>query len=259
VDIIDQSGNAATQVITPEILWRPETGGYVYARPVVYNNVIYTGTNIWIQGVEGKPVELAGFDTGTKEMVFHVTFGGPEDIGVNALNIERGIKRNPIFIHDGVLYYLSTSIGAWDLTTGEKLYRHVFAADLPEPKMYLGETLQAVFYKGNVYYTNLSCYEPDSTRNIHCINAATGKLVWNAIAKNSSSMDTNPIIAHDKLYVPQYHGLWVYNPRNGKLIGVDRLFLGESFGRNILYKDYMICIQNDKNDNGRLVAVDVSK
>jgi len=262
VNLIDQSGDTAMQNITPEILWQPETGGYVYAQPIVYKNVIYTGTNIRIQGVEGKPVEVAGFDTDTKEMAFHVSFGGPEDIGVNARSIESGIKDNPIFIHDNVLYYLSTSISAWDIATGEKLYRHVFTNDLPYSKIYMAETLQAVFYKGNIYFTNLVSYvsnEPDSFRNIYCINAATGKLVWNTIAKHSISLDTNPVIAHDKLYVPQHHGLWVYNPENGKLIGVDRSFLGASFGRNILYKDYMICVRMENNNEGKLVAVYVGK
>jgi len=258
VNLIDQNGSTEYQFISPEVLWQPETGGYVQAKPVVCNNVIYTGTNIRIQGFEEKPVEVAGFDVDTKETVFHVTFGGPEDVGVNTLNIERGIKHNPIFIHDNVLYYLSTSIAAWNLTTGEKLYRHISTIDTPEPERIKAETLQAVFYKGNIYFTDISCYEPNSTRNIFCINAATGKLVWNAIAKDSLSMDTNPVIAHDKLYVPQHHGMWVYNPENGKLIGVDRSFLGTSFGRNVLYNDYMICIQND-NSGGKLVAVYVGE
>jgi len=222
----------------------------------VYKNVIYTGTNV----LEGKSVEIAGFDTDTKEMVFHVTFGGSEDIDLKARRIEVGSRNNPIFIHDNVLYYLSTSISAWDLVTGERLYRHVFTNDLPYSKMYMAETLQAVFYKGNIYFTGSISYSPyDSFRNIHCINAATGKLVWNAIAKDSASLDTNPVIANDKLYVPQGHGLWVYNPENGKLIGVDKSFHGTSFGRNILYKDYMICIRKDDDDGGKLVAVYVGQ
>jgi hypothetical protein len=27
-----------------------------------------------------KPVEIAGFDMNTKQMIFHAAFGGPEDI-----------------------------------------------------------------------------------------------------------------------------------------------------------------------------------
>ena len=169
---------------------------------------------------------------------------------------------NPVFIHDNVLYYLSWSINAWNLNTGEQLFRHVFTRDVPVPKTYSAtNSLQPVYCKGKIYYTSGECYSTiESYRNIHCIDAATGRLVWNAIAKKSESMNTNPIIAHDKLYVSQGSGLRVYNPENGELLGVDKSFCGMAMSRNVLYKDYMICIRmTSKTGYGRLVAVDVSK
>jgi len=258
VNLIDQSGGTAMQNITPEILWEPETGGYVYAKPVVYNNVVYTGTNINIQGVEGRPVEVAGFDIDTKEMVFHVTFGGPEDIGVNARNIEKGIDYYPIFIHDDILYYLSTSIVAWDIRSGERLYRHVFTNNTPVSKLYFSNSLQPVYYKGNIYYTGSAGDE--EWRNIICINAATGELVWNASSKKIIYYHTNPIITHGKLYIADFHGLRVYNAENGELLGVDKSFCGTGTGRNVLYNDYMICVRDNRDTGeGKLVAVYVGE
>ena len=97
-------------------------------------------------------------------------------------------------------------------------------------------------------------------RNIHCIDAETGELVWNAIAKDSESLETNPIIAHGRLYVSQHSGLRVYEPETGKLIGVDKSFCGAGMGRNVLYNDYMICLRVDRNTgDGRMVAVYVGE
>jgi hypothetical protein len=268
VNCIDKSGDAAFQYITPDVLWKPETGGHVYSKPVVYNNTVYTGTyNPWLSA----PIELAGFDIDSGLMVFHTTFGGSEDnVGVNGNTEyphikypediqfpETGFRDNPILIHDDALYYLSFSINKWDLNTGEKLYRHVFAHNVPRSKVYDASTLQAVYYKGNVYYTGTT--SGDGCLSIHCINAATGKLVWAAAPKNTETLRTNPVIAQGKLYVAAFDGLYVFKPENGKLLGVDRSFWGVGSGRNVLYKDYMICIQKTDDNDGKLVAVYVGK
>ena len=138
----------------------------------------------------------------------------------------------------------------------------MFTDDLPNHKWYDGRPLQAVFSNGKIYYTSNNFDSPLGYRNIQCIDAATGKLVWNTITKNSESLHTNPVITHKRLYVSQYYGLFVFEPESGKLIGVDRSFCGAGFlGRNILYNDYMICVQIDDSDTGggRMVAVYVGK
>ncbi|MCL2138446.1 MAG: PQQ-binding-like beta-propeller repeat protein [Treponema sp.] len=265
--LIDQKGDPATiQEISPEVLWVPETGGYVEAQPIVHKNIIYTGTyiyptNFWLKNpVEKKPVELAGFDAGSGEMVFHTVFGGPEDIAANASIPEEGDRKTPLFIHDGVLYYLGVTIAAWDLASGEILFRHIFPNGTPDHLRYRACTLQAVFYQGRVYYTGSESSSERDFRNIHCIDAKTGELVWNVMPKDSGSLDTNPIIANGKLYISLYDGFRVYDPINGKLLGVDPSFHGTAMGSNILYNDYMLCIRKDKDGlNGRLVAVDISK
>ena len=263
LDLIKHNNNFdEIQIITPEILWEPEFFNLVTAKPVVYNNVIYTCTS---SPGAIDPVEIAGFDTNTGQIKFYITFGGSEDNVEDIFLPETGagIVGNPIFIHNNILYFLRRSISAWNINTGEKLYRHVFTNDIPIHKLYAAASLQPIYYKGRIYYTNDTGDldgSPMGFRNIHCIDASTGKLVWNAIAKYSESLITNPIIAHDRLYISQYHGFFVYNPVNGKLIGVDRSFCGAGlYGRNILYNDYMICIQEDDYGDGKLVAVYVGK
>jgi outer membrane protein assembly factor BamB len=247
------------QKLTPEILWVPETGNYITAKQIVYKNTVYTNT---YSANATEPVELAGFDTDSGQRVFRVTFGGPEDGDVPYPERGGTIDGNPILIHDDVLYHLSRSISAWDLKTGERLYRHVFGNDVPLSKRYMaGGCLQPVYYNGKIYFTQSINYEGPEDRNIHCIDAETGELVWNAIAKYSETLDTNPIIAHGRLYVSQYSGLRVYDHETGKLIGVDKSFCGAGMGRNVLYKDYMICVRKNPNngDDGRMVAVYVGE
>jgi outer membrane protein assembly factor BamB len=258
-DAITHGDPETLRELTPEILWEPETGEPVTAKPIFYKNTVYTST---YSPLSRSSVELAGFDISTGQMVFYQTFGGPEE-NINTIALPEegpGVKGNPIFIHDDVLYYLSRSISAWDLKTGGRLYRHVFTHDVPVSKRYAQYSLQPVYYEGKIYYTSGAADNPMGHRNIHCIDAETGELVWNAIAKDSESLETNPIIAHGRLYVSQHSGLRVYEPETGKLIGVDKSFCGAGMGRNVLYNDYMICLRVDRNTgDGRMVAVYVGE
>jgi hypothetical protein len=254
VNAIDRNEDPETpQAITPDILWSATTiQSIVYANPVIYNNIAYTGTSSGYVDLE-----LVGINTDTKEPVFYQRFGIDDDGTV----YDRGTQPNPIFIHDKVLYYLGWSVAAYSLTTQELLWRHAFYIDTPDRENYGGYTYQAVYHKGRVYYTSGASESGADYRNIHCIDARTGKLVWNAISKHSESLETNPIIAHDRLYVAQGSGLWVYDPENGKLIGVDKSFYGMGMGRNLVYNDYMICIRMDRDGSGtgNLVAVYVGE
>ena len=247
------------QIISPEVIWQPDTVNPVHAKPVIYKNIIYTGTRIVLYPPD-EPVELAGFNIDTKEMVFHAVFGGAEDMGKRIRFPETGpgLRGNPILIHNDILYYLSWSLNAWDLNTGEKLYRHVFTNDVPIPQLHYNKTcLQQLYHNGNIYYTSGS--GNNGWRQLHCINAETGKLVWNTVPEDiRESIVTNPIIADGKIYLAYYYGLFVYDTKDGKLLGVDRNFCGAGMGRNILYNDLMICVRKNR-DTGRnsLVAVDL--
>lgn len=250
------------QSVTPEVLWQPATGGYATAKPVVYGDAIFTST-FSMSGI--KPVEIAGFDMNTKQMVFHAAFGGPKDSAENIPFPDTGayIATNPILIHDGVLYHLSTSISAWDIKTGNRLYRHVFTDDIPnEKKYYASRVVQALYYNGNIFYTNGESYSSYGYRNIFCIDAATGRLVWSTIEKNSLSVQVAPVIVRGLLYIPQHTGFRIYEPETGRLVGVDRLFAGAIHDMNILYGDYLICLRYSYTGEPygiKLVAVNIGR
>ena len=259
---IDHDGDPnEVQQIAPKVLWALENGSYMNGNPVVHNNIVYTCT--WTPNSQNQ-VELAGFNITTGERVLYKSFGGSDDTeNANIPFPDEGalIGIKTLYINNNFLYHLGTSIVCWDLTTGNQIYRHVFTDDIPNPKMYPARALQAVFSNGKVYYTSNSSDTPLGYRNIHCIDATTGKLVWNTVTKDSDTLRTNPIIAHDRLYSPQYHGLFVFEPETGNFVGVDRSFHGSSFlGLNLLYNDYMICIQiDDETEWGKMVAVYVGK
>jgi outer membrane protein assembly factor BamB len=245
-----------TQLITPEIIWRPKSDRSISSVPVIKDNVVYVHT---LAGYSYM-VELAGINVDTKEVVFYTTFGTRED----GLAFENGIMPHSLYIHGDVLYFLSSSFSAYNLKNGQQLYQKLLFTDgTPESlaRVYTArEPIDATFYNGRFYYTTLdSAYS--RLRNIHCIDAATGELVWNDTAPNSESMGTNPIIAHGRMYVPQFiTGLRVYNPDTGKLIGVDTSFAGHATGRNILYNDLMITSRIDRvTYDRRIVAVYVGK
>jgi outer membrane protein assembly factor BamB len=261
-EINHNQGPEKDQYPVLEIIWEPETKNNVTAKPVVHNNVIYTSTYTTTYGARYDPVELAGFDVDTKKKVFHVEFGGLLD--GEMFWPEKGSLLNPILIQDDILYYISWSIRAWNLKTKDEVFKHTFDYPLPESQWYGGaSSLQAEYYRGKILYISGENYtSPDGFRNIHCIDAKTGKQVWSDIAKGSFYHETNPIIVHDRLYVPQSIGLWVYQPETGKLLGVDKSFKGSDVGRNVLYKDYIIYVVQDKDsddDDGKLVAVYVGE
>ena len=256
---IAHNDSETMQVFYPEILWQPKVRHVVSAKQVFCNDIVYTST---FSPLAEYPVELIGIDINSGDIKFHKSFGGPEDAHLPFPEDGSSVMGNPIIVNGNVLYYLNWSINAWNINTGEQLFRHTFDYSIPESKWYTAtNSLQPLYYDGKIYYTTGESYtDMDSYRNTYCISAATGKLVWGAIAKNSESLFTNPIIFNGKLYMSQYSGFRVYDADNGRLLGVDKSFAGASFGRNILYNNYLICVREDrKTAEGRLVAVDLSR
>jgi outer membrane protein assembly factor BamB len=253
VNTITSDENSAEQALVPEIIWRPQYDRAVGSTPAIKDNVIYVYTTTKL----GVPVELAGVNMETKTVEFYKLVGVTEE-----LIFDNGLMRNSLLIQDDILYFLSWSISAYNLKSNEQLYQKIFFSDTPHELVYYpGDSLGETFYNGKIYYTTiLNNYFNNGYRNIHCIDAKTSNLVWNDLPQETESLGTNPIIAHEKMYVPHAYGLRVYNPDTGKLIGVDKEFNGYGGGRNILYGDYMITARYDHGAIKRqIVAIDVSK
>ena len=247
------------QIIKPEILWQPENRSLVASRPVAYGNAVYTGT-FYLS--EGRPVELAGFDIDTGEMVFHAAFGGTDEDDGTIVSADSGSSDNPIFIHDGVLYYMGVSVSAWNLNTRERLYRHVFP--VADAKNFHGSDghPEAVLYDGKIIMvtSNSRHFSEDSFPRIQAIDMATGRLAWRTRLTALESQDTNPIIVNGRLYTSHHDGFHVFDPANGNLIGVDKSFSGSS-SPNFLYNGRIITVKRLNRDRTfmQFVAVDVGR
>jgi hypothetical protein len=253
VNSIDRNADPhIPQELAQEVIWRPKTGYRVNAVPVIHNNVIYTHT---FAGFDSLITEIAGFSVLTNERCFY-----------KKIDYDRGVVSNSLIVHNDILYTLfGRSISAYDLRTGEQLYLKLFTEGVTPPEESYAptdHTKALTWYNGKIYFTDGGYHSSPEDRwhNINCVDAKTGSLVWNAVPPFSESLGTNPIIAHGKMYVPHGYGLRVYNPENGKLIGVDTSYCGYGYGRNILYGDYLITVMDNRDTGiGKVVAIDVSK
>lgn len=244
---IDRSGNPSKpQNINPEVVWIPESKMRVKAEPVIRENVIYCLTYSGLG--RDNPIEFGGINMDTKQIVWH-----------KWIDYDNGIETYSLLTHEDNIYILSKSISAYNFNTGELLFLKIFSNKTPEREMYAASfSLGGVYHKGKIYYTNSEpkLLDESDFRNIICIDAKTGELVWNDVARRSDSMGTNPLIINDRMYVPHFYGLRVYDTNTGKLVGVDKSFIGSGSARNILYKNYMITIRRESITGiGKIVAI----
>jgi hypothetical protein len=239
------------QQIAPELVWQPTFNLPVNTVPVFKDGVVYCSA----QSPTGdRPVELVGIEIAGREIVFR-----------QLLDFDRGRDQYGLLLQDDVIYCLfGTSVSAYNINTNEKVFLHTFHYTLMPPEAYYGTGdfpgEGALYYEDKIYYTNNMFKRRGNYKNIICIDAKTGNLVWSDIPQETESLGTNPIIAHGKMYVPHGYGLRVYNPDNGELIGVDTSFWGSARTLNALYNNYMLTIRYDNNTGiGKVVAIDVSK
>jgi outer membrane protein assembly factor BamB len=236
------------QVVTPEIIWQSREIRPIRAM-VINGNIIYFAT---FAGYQGKRTELAGVNIETGEEIWYTV-----------VDHDNGQQDNGLYAKNDILYFVSSGISAYNLRTKQSLYikdfsNYVPLADDYRPAGHFG----FVLYNNKLYYTSNCTKTSESDgdyKNIFCVDAKTGNLVWGAIAPWSESLGTNPIIAHQRMYVPQYTGLRVYEPEKGKLLGVDSSFCGRGTATNVLYNDYMITVKADRNTGvANVVAIDTN-
>jgi outer membrane protein assembly factor BamB len=250
---IVMDGNTREQPIEPELLWQGRYKSCILSLPIVYNNILYCNTKTLDITI---PVEIAGIDINTKKELFYDSFGGDRDY-----IFDHGWERNSLYIKDDIMYYLSWSIAAYDITNYKKLYHIIFDNSTPKNKNYsAGDFLDITFHNNKIYYTTTGTnYLGDTgSRNIFCINKNDGKLVWSAIPRKSESLGTNPVIYNGKVFIPHMNGVRVYNADNGKLIGVEKSIEGNSICFNQLIGSIMITDSlSDEYPDGQLIALDL--
>jgi outer membrane protein assembly factor BamB len=252
---IVKDGGQTEQHIEPEVIWRPVYDRAIVTKPAFHNGIVY----IHSFGRDGDPVELAGINLTTKAIEFNKEYG----LAGDGEYYDNGWNYHSLYIHEDILYYIGSMISAYNLKTVDRdcLYSKIFSPEMPQKEFYSSvASLDVTFHNGRIYYTSEdgNPFGDHDYRNIHCIDAKTGNLVWNDISVNSEGHGTNPIIANNRMYVPEGNGLRVYEPDTGRLIGVDKSFSGFAGGRNFLYGDLMITTLRG-NKIHPLVAIDVSK
>jgi outer membrane protein assembly factor BamB len=258
IKTIDKSGSHTTQLKPGEFLWQLESGHGFGGAVVVEDNIVYYHTNT---GYSNIPIKVLAINANTKEILWSKEIDSKECYG--------GVQNHGLVLQGNVLYFLALdSHTAYNKYTGQEIFHISFLKMAPKDMTAFGSwSQQALYYNGRFYYTNPDSAHSDSApdyRNIHCIDANTGIKVWNDVPPTPcEALGTNPIIANGRMYVPYGHGMRVYNPDNGHLIGVDKSFSGDgTFGTNILYKDTMITFQRREGkytDKKYIVAIGVSK
>jgi outer membrane protein assembly factor BamB len=171
---------------------------------------------------------------------------------------------------DGKLYaFIGASI-CFEAATGKIIYEYVQNIENGVNEVLTSELIYSSgvsYSKGRFYCTTTASSGSSSQtgidnkyiKNIQCIDAKNGKLIWGDLPEDSSSLGGRPIVLSGKVLVPTYlQGLRVYDEKTGKLIGVDKNIITTGAARNESYKDLLITMQWDINKNtGILTAIRV--
>lgn len=179
------------QLIAPEILWSSEHNTFISSMPVMKDNIVYFNTH---NPHQNRPIEVVGIDMTTKGVVFR-DLAGMSDTGS---------ERYGLSIHGDILYRLDETLSAYNLKTGKRLFFIEMQDKAPKDHYAALNSLEAMWYEGKMYYTNINANFSNRVtsatyRNIHCIDADTGKLVWSDIPAPSFSLGTNPIVINNKV------------------------------------------------------------
>ncbi len=220
-------------------------------------------------------------------LIYFITSGDDYDntlVKVGAVDCETGDLKWSYVIQDCyatgggyTMYYLDGKLYAFigasicfEAATGKIIYEYVqnFKNGRNDVSISKLQYSAGVFYNnGRFYCTTTSSsgapamlgIDPKYVKNIQCVDAKNGKLIWGDLPENSSSLGGRPIVLNGKVFVPMYlQGLRVYDEKTGKLIGVDKNIITTGDERNESYKDLLIIMQWDINKNtGILTAIRV--
>jgi outer membrane protein assembly factor BamB len=177
---IQKDGGQMEQCVEPEIVWRSKYDKSIITKPAFHNGIVYTHTEVFVK--DGDPIELAGINMTTNAVEFYREFG----LWSNGEYYDYGWNFHSLYVQDDILYYIGSSISAYNLKTAARdlLYSKIFTLDTPQKEVYSSATcLDVTFYKGRIYYTSGvgNPFADHDYRNIHCIDAKTGNLIWNDI------------------------------------------------------------------------------
>lgn len=212
-------------------------------------NIVYAKTYSSF-GNHIKPIYFYALNMETNELLWEYETDKINGINLNSLyyvnDSESGLKDR--------LYCFDRQIGCYDAKTGEVIWeRFQTDEDLQKEHRLGGDHDAGVFYSdGRFYYTtedtcNTSWYPEKLRNNILCIDAKTGKYLWSYAT--DGSLGSRPIVANGKVFVTTYHrGLYVFDAKSGKLLGVDKTKFTYGHERNGIYNGNVLFFDYHKND-----------
>jgi outer membrane protein assembly factor BamB len=168
------------------IKWKFKTNGQVYASPIVFNNMILTGSC---------DSNLYALNKTDGTVVWKFKTNGPIRSSV-------AIDSNTVFFisADGIFYALDVTAGSlkWTFKTGgEKFY---------DPWDY---------YHSSPAVSNGAVYFGCGDGNVYALNASSGKLVWKY--KTGGIVHASPTIADDAVLIGSFDGFFYCINADGKL------------------------------------------
>jgi hypothetical protein len=248
---------AAPQIIRPQLIWCKDNGSIIWTNTVTEGGIVYLlGDNRGYDDRSGN-AHLAAMNA---------------DAGLNDTLWERdipyisGYGTTNLLLHDERLFVLSATPSCYKKTTGETLYG--WDSNVLREWTSISSSSKGITFANNkLYYTNdvfdgianLPEAPPDAwkAKNIICINADTGRLVWGDLPKGSASLGTNVVVANGKAFVAHHNGLRVYNAANGSLIGTAAQFKNHENLPSILHNGLVIFINCEDRYSDALTAIRV--
>jgi len=232
------------QNIKPELVWQTTQQNAIWTNILVNNGVVYflTPRHDFDAGTGTVKISyLIAMDAETKEIIWQ----RERDFGW-------GDRENSLLINSDRLYVIDRNISCYNINTGEPYYEK-------NDKEYIdaGSDLKGLFFYNNkIYYTTQKTkatstspgVDPNRVKNVICIDADTGNLVWGDFIKTIYNIFTFPLVDNGKAYVVTYEGLYIYNAETGKLLGVNKTIKNRSNNHNLLYNN-MVIFPNRIGDN----------
>jgi outer membrane protein assembly factor BamB len=189
--------NSPSVKTKPTLLWKVKTGGQVISSPVIYDNVVYIGSE------DNKLYAINAFSGVVK---WEYNTDGP-------VNSTPAVSRGKVMFlsYDGFFYGLNQSDGklAWKFRTGGE-FNHII-------KDYFNGTFQTDFwdfYLSSAIVNNGMAYFGSSDSNVYALDIETGEKIWSY--KTGGNIHSSPSLYKNSLLVGSWDSkLYCLNAKTG--------------------------------------------